>query len=60
MRVTAVYHIIDRKTSPEQLAQLAMLRADNEPIYSVAPVADDLPFELAGVIRAATAHDLLN
>ena len=55
--VTAVYHIIDRKTSSEQLAQLAMLRADNEPIYSVAPVAEDLPFELAGVIRAATVWD---
>ena len=55
--VTAVYHIIDRKTSSEQLAQLAMLRANNEPIYSVAPVADDLPFELTGVIRSATVWD---
>jgi glycosyltransferase involved in cell wall biosynthesis len=55
--VTAIYHIIDRKTSSEQLAQLAMLRGNNEPIYSVAPVADDLPFELAGVIRAATVWD---
>jgi glycosyltransferase involved in cell wall biosynthesis len=55
--VTAIYHIIDRKTSSEQLAQLAMLRANNEPIYSVAPVADDLPFELAGVIRSATVWD---
>ena len=55
--MTAIYHIIDRKTSSEQLAQLAMLRADNEPIYSVAPVAEDLPFELAGVIRSATVWD---
>ena len=55
--MTAIYHIIDRKTSSEQLAQLAMLRADNEPIYSVAPVAEDLPFELAGVIRSSTVWD---